>query len=768
MSFRQTQLTLIIDNLAMSMPNKANVYDTVVDAWTKAMIMVENVVSGMPQSVQSGEALLGLCAWHIYPDLCAVEHNTTIVPQGDTLVENGGLVTVGLRKGRGDDGTGISWSMPLSHLRFYGKAVMSHAATGSQSSRIAFDRVVQIAMGSVMSNWESHYSDLDQFAQFLVAFGTSFQSQSSGRWGLMLSQQARIYLGSSAHERLEIARYISLGRRRYVNFLAELEDHPKPCFGLCDPKLYIRFLTPEKKIVALRDLAQFSENPMDFERSIIRLHHSEDENGYQVTEFASLVPQAVCGTSQKTHRRWLIYPSGGVGFISQEFSVIRRSIDIMKLTGEPCRFLGPSTIESDYATHMIWNDESPPQSFQYLTRHSAWADNLMSPNERLHGWQMGHLDHSFVNEVGYRFWYGDGAIAAVYCPDQVLQPTPPIFPIEYVTTGLAQIHTTVSELLEFFGRNRSLPTSKPEESNYFESLFALARAQDLYATIPEAEIDVDVASRPLGRAQWAQADLKSQAPQMSRTIALACVSMFDTGYIDLSIADLKDVLAISSANSLYISQFLFCDPYNYSPRQPLRHVIGTVGGPGLACLLSPRDTLLREPDLETWKLIDHSKFDGKFDNSFTSTSLHLSLTGYEQPLNFRVHGGRDREAFYLEAAVSAYDNGTWVADLDLHHLLQIKGPHPEFQCPHEAEAREYAKFFPTLVSVDNWYEFLDPPASPAIIRARGNWAARLAFAAIRLSQPKNLIIESERICWACAKERYESSGVPDDKLMFLC
>ena len=111
MRVRQTQLTLIIDNMVMPMPMRVNVYDTVVDAWTKAMIMVENVVSGMPQSVQSGEALLGLCAWHLYPDLCAVEHSTTIVHQGDTLVKIGGLVTVGLRRDRGEDGTGISWSM---------------------------------------------------------------------------------------------------------------------------------------------------------------------------------------------------------------------------------------------------------------------------------------------------------------------------------------------------------------------------------------------------------------------------------------------------------------------------------------------------------------------------------------------------------------------------------------------------------------------------------------------------------------------------------
>ena len=108
---------------------------------------------------------------------------------------------------------------------------------------------------------------------------------------------------SSAQERLEIVRYISMGRRRYNNFLAELVDHLKPYFGLSDPELYIRFLTSDKQVAALRELVESSENPLAFSGSIIRLIHSEDENGYQITEIASLVPQAEYGTLQKAHRR---------------------------------------------------------------------------------------------------------------------------------------------------------------------------------------------------------------------------------------------------------------------------------------------------------------------------------------------------------------------------------------------------------------------------------------------------------------------------------
>ena len=146
--------------------------------------------------------------------------------------------------------------------------------------------------------------------------------------------------------------------------------------------------------------------------------------------------------------------------------------------------------------------------------------------------------------------------------------------------------------------------------------------------------------------------------------------MFDTGYLDLQMEDLEDVLAISSGNALYASEILLCDP-SYPPKEhALRHFIGNVGKPGLALLLSPRDTILREPDFETWQLVNHDKFEGAFEDSFASTSLHLSLTGYEQPLNIQHHGGRDKEACYLEAVISAHEKGVWVADLNFLDLFR--------------------------------------------------------------------------------------------------
>ena len=37
---------------------------------------MDNLLQGMPQSVQDGAALLGLSSWHIYPDMVVVGETT--------------------------------------------------------------------------------------------------------------------------------------------------------------------------------------------------------------------------------------------------------------------------------------------------------------------------------------------------------------------------------------------------------------------------------------------------------------------------------------------------------------------------------------------------------------------------------------------------------------------------------------------------------------------------------------------------------------------
>lgn len=124
-SGRQNQLMLILNNLGLAVNTKLSVSDSVLDAWMSAMTTVDNLVSGKPQSVQTGAPLLGLSSWHLYPDMIVSgtgKNSKAIkVSQTDPHVVRGGVLTLGIHDLR-RSGHGIHWSLPLAYLRYYGES----------------------------------------------------------------------------------------------------------------------------------------------------------------------------------------------------------------------------------------------------------------------------------------------------------------------------------------------------------------------------------------------------------------------------------------------------------------------------------------------------------------------------------------------------------------------------------------------------------------------------------------------------------------------
>ena len=807
MELQQKQLMLIIDNIGLPSPSKTTVYDEVMSIWIKSMIMADRLISGMAQSVQSPEDLFGLCVWHIYPDIHAIGIKATTIEQKDNLVAKGGLLTIGLRSAGEEGVTGVSWSMPLAHLRFYGKPVMSHASIGSTSSRVPFHRGMHIVLGALTSEWQSSMVDLANLAKFLVSFAKSLNAGMKGilndhthlpmnsrgyfrnlqrlserhhtlaetegetYWPGMLSLHAQTYLHSSESEQQETARYFALGRRRYGNALGRTEEHPSPHFGLSDTGLFIQLTAPDERVLRLREMAYLFSGRYNLDGAIIRLKHPEGSLGYQIIEYATLFPQAVEGTSHKIHRRWIVFPkttSDILDIVNGHFTAtqkgaIDRSIAIMS-GAEPCGLLGSGTF-IDHKDGFTWVNKKAPLSLQYIIDQTSWADPILPAKQRSQGWHIGHSKHTFGN-TDYQCFYGDSSRAAVFCSDLGwrAQDPPCALPTNYVIRALENGDLDLMRLINHFSP-LFLPQLMESASTYFQSLMSFAHADHIYGALSQAEIDLSVFAKTLCDSNWAQALLKETNGKFTRTISLSCASFFDTGYLDLRTEDLEDVLALSSANSIYASEFLFCDPSRRPPDYRLRHVIGNVGKPGLALLLSPRNTILREPDIDTWQLVNHAKFDGCFEDNFPSTTLHLSLTGYEQRLNTSRYGCRDKEAFYLEAAVKAYDKGAWFADLDLLHLLHDPFLHVGGSCLHNSSAQQDFSDIHDPVSIDNWHEYLERPPNTAVIRASGNWVARLAFAAIPLADKEELIIVSEMMCWACLMD--ELNHVTDERLI-LC
>ena len=774
---------LIIDNMDLPIPRKASVYLDVMYTWTQALTVAENLVSGVAQSVNTGEALLGLSAWHIYPDICAIGPRTTTIEQKDHLVTKGGVVTLGLQEHRERDHPGITWSMPLAHLRYYGGAVSSQRTLGFKTTKVSFDRIVLVAMGSAMAGWNNNDAELDSAMHFFIAFAGILDFSHRHReqpllWPKTLANQARRVLSSDQVGRQEMARLVGLGRRRYGVFLAPDKDHPPPFFGLTNPNKCIRLLhQPDQAIATIRGMAD--KIPGSLKGAITR-HVRTGISGFRMIEYASIFPKKQIGGNY----RWITMPHSwwdddDISMVLDRATYIRGTLRELcgllehdELIEEVApMFYGPPQLMTGKNSKRLgfWEDlehrviEEPQQrnTIKLLkSDHDKFLDAIESPyRDRKYELLLGDVDsrvHLYVQRQ--------------HRMDQSLIK----LPIDFITKALESQIAVLPRTSTYFDAptiGGEGPDSPDREGlpSYYKSLRALAAAQEVFNKLPNAEVDLAVVSRSLSQAKWAQNLWLLPDFVMSRASAVACICMFESGELNVKPEDLEDVMAVSSSNNLYASEVLFCDPYETPPAHAFRHVVGNVGKPGLVLLLSPKNSIFRKPDLESWEMVNHAPFDGRFEDNFASTSLHLCLTGYEQPVNINDHGDRDSVVHFVEAAVSAHDRGLWHADLDLLRLSGRKWSRTSAaDCPHDEEQAADVSLIADFASIDNWYEVLDPPRNPAIVRSQGNWIARLALSAIPSPENQKLTIITDKPCCACID--YHRKHLSDGKTnpIFLC
>ncbi|RKL31444.1 hypothetical protein BFJ72_g11078 [Fusarium proliferatum] len=151
----------------------------------------------------------------------------------------------------------------------------------------------------------------------------------------------------------------------------------------------------------------------------------------------------------------------------------------------------------------------------------------------------------------------------------------------------------------------------------------------------------------------------------------ACIALFESGSLAVSPDNLSNVLAIATGDSIFIAAALLCDPAEGALPSEVRRVWGSIGKPGIAMMIPPKEPQIRDVERD-WRVVSHNTFDGKLEDSFQSTTLHLRFTDYVLPIHVGSHGNRDFEVYFLESVVSIHDHGDWVADLDI--LGQLNNP----------------------------------------------------------------------------------------------
>ncbi|PQE24524.1 hypothetical protein CJF32_00007547 [Rutstroemia sp. NJR-2017a WRK4] len=315
---------------------------------------------------------------------------------------------------------------------------------------------------------------------------------------------------------------------------------------------------------------------------------------------------------------------------------------------------------------------------------------------------------------------------------------------------------------------------------YISSLKAIASAAEVYKPLEGASVSLRVLQRTLGKSKWTQTAAYHYLTHLSgrweffspfkldRSSTLSCILMFETGTLDLSSKLLTNVMAISSGNSILTLAALLCDPYNEPLEHEMRHLSGNVGKAGVAMLIPPAEPRAFKDDFGDWKVINHEPYDGECQDSFGGTTMHLSLTGYEQAIvQSQKHGAQDFGVFYLESVVSVFDRSKWVADLDIMSGLA----HDGFRrfthgttCDH---AREMKVPSFAAASIDKWEELLDRPDETGVVRGFQNSIARLAATCVSIQRNHPTIVLSGETCWECLLEEIKSQHKDISKLILI-
>jgi hypothetical protein len=112
---------------------------------------MESLLHGQPQMVFDATALLGITAWHIFPDILILGATVRQLKHGDPLVQASGVLTIGSERmpGKEDDMGGVVWSLSLAHLRFYGPPILASNYLGMNASRVTYEEFMVVALGSL-------------------------------------------------------------------------------------------------------------------------------------------------------------------------------------------------------------------------------------------------------------------------------------------------------------------------------------------------------------------------------------------------------------------------------------------------------------------------------------------------------------------------------------------------------------------------------------------------------------------------------------------
>jgi hypothetical protein len=459
-----------------------------------------------------------------------------------------------------------------------------------------------------------------------------------------------------------------------------------------------------------------------------------------------------------------------------------------------------------------FSELEPPPNENWIFHSTATPNHAVKMDRVVHAEEVPSSDPTFDflhddpderSPVGFELRLGSYELAAVFIRSDAKTPKARLtnaVPIEVVDDLFRSDSLDMSEVVKCWLNYHEGPGRA-----HGRSLLVLGEAVYYYQThLPQTRVSMRMIKVPIYNWKWTRqfidkleintmippfrnernepegsAQDKSNeqdfGPYLTTSLAFAMILQFETGTISVQPEDLKDVMAISCGNSLFIARSLLQDPIHSLKydRCAVVHAIGNVGKTGVALMHAPAGVQVREHDIDRWHVVSHSQFDGNQSDGarFESTSLHMSFTGGKGPINVGPSGFCGMEAYYLETKVSLYDGGEWVADLDILKALEHSRawvpdlPPSAGPCSHNTPNPWCGT---RLVSIDCWEEMLCPPSNSLVLRPGPSWMARLAGLSIGVSKRYTCVClpRDTGFCWSCVSNIVDTTRNKPD-LMFI-
>lgn len=317
----QAQLMLIVKNAQLPFHGGASTYRKVIETWRQAMQGLESLLCGRPQEIFNGAILLAFSAWHLYPNLIVFGHEIKTIKFDDQCVDPRGIGTIRLQHRSALACQGTSWSLALSHLRYYGNPVTVTSTT--DFSRVAIHELHTVALGSILRSWEISARDTLDVAQWFTGLwdflccGATKDALDGLGWLKCLAQAAKEVLRSNASNESGTMHLLAHGQRRGKNFLGAQAEPVVPFFGLANESVLAGLsgqMDEERGVRYLRTVAkmngwQSSDGYICSDRKLLANHPSVGTRIYMTA-----VPHT-CGSRKRgingsvvkevTHARWL-------------------------------------------------------------------------------------------------------------------------------------------------------------------------------------------------------------------------------------------------------------------------------------------------------------------------------------------------------------------------------------------------------------------------------------------------------------------------------